>query len=189
MIRRSVVAVAAAGVLVLATGLPGAATVAYPAPEDSLTCAAAQVPAGEVLECTIGGPDGASAQLQTTFAGEDAAIAGTVTSAAKTIAGNIASFTVTAPSTEGIIGVTGIIDGQAVDTASVEVVVTADIVEGAGPLPGDGGTSTDGGVETGDGVLSGTGFENSGLAIGAGALLVAGGVAVFVGARRRNNQA
>lgn len=159
---RTVTAIAIAGALALApTAAQAVGT--YPAPGDSLTCSTTQTPVSTVFTCTIEGPNDAAAQLQTTFSGGDATIAGTVTSAAKTIVDNEATFTVTAPGTTGVIGITGIIDGSAVDTASVEVVAEA----------GTGGS------------LSGTGFENAGLALGAGALLVGGAAAIVVAARRR----
>ena len=158
MIRRTLATVAVAAA---ALAVPVAASATqYPAPEPGLTCTASQVAPGESADCTITGPDGAAAQLQTTFSGADAEIAGTVTSAAKTITDGEATFTVTAPTIEGTIGVTGIIDGVAFATASVEVAEE----------------------------LSSTGFDNMGLAVGAGALLVAGASVVFVAARRRSAQ-
>ena len=168
MIRRTIAAVALAGAVALA---PTAAMAAgtYPAPADSLKCSKTVTVISTTVDCTIGGPNGAAAQLQTTFAGGDATIAGTVTSAPKTIVGNVASFTITAPGVVGTIGITGIIDGKAVDTAKVDVVTSL------------------GGSGTGDGLAT-TGFENTGLAIGAGALLVVGAATVFVAARRRQAQ-
>lgn len=169
MIRKTIATAAIAGAIVMA---PTAALAAgtYPAPEDSLTCNKTVTVISTTVDCTIAGPNGAAAQLQTTFAGEDATIAGTVTSAPKTIAANVADFTITAPGVVGTIGVTGIIDGVAVDTAAVEVVTEV------------GGSGTD------NGGLASTGFENAGLAIGAGALLVVGATTVFVAARRRQMQ-
>ena len=164
MIRKTLAAAGIAGALVMA---PTAAFAVgtYPAPADALTCSTTQTPVSTVFNCTIEGPNGSAAQLQTTFSGGDATIAGTVTSAEKTIAANEANFTVTAPGTTGVIGITGIIDGVAIDTASVDVIAE---------------TSTGG-----DGSLSGTGFENAGLAVGAGVLLVGGAAAIAVAARRR----
>jgi hypothetical protein len=155
MIRRTLAIGALAAVAVAAPTAAVATT--YPAPEDALTCSATQVQPGGSFTCEIGGPDGASAQLQATTSGANASIAGTVTSEAKTISGGSASFTVTVPGEEGTVGLTALIDGEAVDTSSVVVAEE----------------------------LSSTGFENMGLAIGAGALLVAGAGAVVIGARRR----
>ncbi|WP_062318499.1 hypothetical protein [Demequina maris] len=157
------------------TALAGAAVLApsaafaeeYPSAADSLTCTATTVEVGQGFECEVGGPNGSDAALQATTSGEDASIAGTVTSVTKTIADNVASFSVTAPSTAGTIGLTAIIDGEAVDTAAVEVVAA-----GAGT----------------DSELSGTGFENAGLAAGSAGLLVAGAATVFIAARRRAAQ-
>ena len=157
MIKRSLATIAVTG-LALAVPVAAMATT-YPAPEPTLTCDTAQAAPGTTFECIITGEDGDSAQLQTTFAGANAEIAGTVTSAAKTVAGGEASFVVTAPSIEGTIGVTGILNQVAFDTADVEVAEE----------------------------LSGTGFDGMPLAIGAGALLVAGAAVVFVAARRRSN--
>ncbi|MDN4475419.1 hypothetical protein QQX09_06055 [Demequina sp. SYSU T00192] len=164
MIARTIATVALAGAAVL---VPSAAFAAdtYPDAGDSLTCDASQVDVTNTVGCTVGAADGSKVALQVTTAGEDASIAGTVTSAAKTVSGNVASFTITAPSSTGTMGITAIIDGEAVDTASIEVVSSAS-------------------TTTGD-ELSGTGFENVGLAAGAGVLLVAGAATVFVAARRR----
>lgn len=164
MIARTFASVALAGAVVLAPTAAFAET--YPAPEDALTCSATVVDQGQTFDCTVEGPNGASAQLQTTTSGDDATIAGTVTSAPKTIVNNVAEFTVTAPGTAGVIGISAIINGEAIDTASVDV-VAADAAA--------------------DDELSSTGFENAGLAIGAGVLLVAGATTVFVAGRRRAN--
>lgn len=164
MIARTFASVALAGAVVLAPTAAFAET--YPAPDDALTCSATVVDQGQTFDCTVEGPNGASAQLQTTTSGDDATIAGTVTSAPKTIVNNVAEFTVTAPGTAGVIGISAIINGEAVDTASVSVAAAT------------GGTDEE---------LSGTGFENAGLAIGAGVLLVAGATTVFVAGRRRAN--
>ncbi|WP_062311238.1 hypothetical protein [Demequina rhizosphaerae] len=164
MIARTIATVALAGAAVLAPSAAFAADT-YPDAADSLTCSTTQTPVNSTFTCTIEGPNDSMAQLQTTFSGGDAEIAGTVTSAEKTITANEASFTVTAPAVTGTIGITGIIDGTAVDTAAVDV-VAADVASDSGEL-------------------SGTGFENAGLAAGAGVLLVAGAVTVFVAARRR----
>jgi len=156
MIKRSLATLAVAGI---AFAVPVAAqATTYPAPVPTLTCSTAQAVPGASFQCVITGSDGDSAQLQTTFSGANAEIAGTVTSAAKTIAGGEASFTVTAPAIEGTIGISGIINGAAFDTADVDVAAE----------------------------LSGTGFDSMPLAIGAAALLVAGASVVFVAARRRS---
>ncbi|WP_062299256.1 hypothetical protein [Demequina maris] len=160
------------------TALAGAAVLApsaafatdYTSDESTLTCDATTVEVNETFECTIEGPDGSDAALQATTSGEDAAIAGTVTSATKTITDSVTDYSVTAPGTAGTIGLTAIVDGEAVDTATVQVVASS--VAGAGT----------------DSELSGTGFENAGLAAGSAVLLVAGAAGVFIGARRRAAQ-
>jgi len=164
MIARTVVTAALAGAVVLAPTAALADVEEYPDAADSLTCDASQVEVTNTVDCTVGAANGAQAALQVTTSGEDASIAGTVTSAEKTVADNVATFTITAPSTTGTMGVTALIDGVAADTASIEVVASS--------------AST-------DDELAGTGFENAGLAAGAGVLLVAGAATVFVAARRR----
>lgn len=170
MIRRTIAAVALSGALVLAPSAAFAAG-AYPAPDASLKCDRQVTAVSTVVNCTVTGPNNASAKLQTTYSGADATIAGTVTSAPKTITNNTASFVITAPGITGVIGVTAIVNDVAITPgASVQVVAA----------------STDTG--SGSGNLPQTGFENTGLAIGAGAALVAGAAAVFVAARRRQAQ-
>lgn len=158
MIRRTL----AVGALTLvASAVPAVAFAgSYPAPQDSLSCSASQVLPGGTLTCAIGGPEGSSAQLQVTTSGANASIAGTVTSEQKVITDGSATFTVTAPDESGTLGLTALIDGVAVDTSTA-------IAAAAGEE------------------LSATGFQSTGLAIGAGALLVAGAGAVVIGARRR----
>lgn len=158
MFKRTIATIIVAGA---AFAAPVAASATpYPAPDSDLTCAAAQVAPGESFGCTITGPDGASAQLQTTFSGADAEIAGTVTSDAKTITDGEANFTVTAPTIEGVIGITALVDGVAIEsTAAVDVAAE----------------------------LSGTGFTGVPLAVAAGALLAAGAAVVFVAARRKSS--
>ncbi len=160
MITRALAAVAVAGI---ALAVPvTASAVTYPADDATLECSATQVAPNESFECTITAEGATEAQLQATTSGENASIAGTVTSAPKDITSGTADFTVTAPSVEGTIGLTAIVDGVAVDeTATVTV--------------------------AGDS-LSGTGFDSTPLAIGAGVLLVAGAAVVFVAARRRSAQ-
>ncbi len=158
------------------TALAGAAILAptaafaedYTSGEDAIGCDVSIIEVGQPFDCDVEGPEGSDAALQATTSGADASIAGTVTSATKTISGGAASFTVTAPSTAGTLGLTAIVDGEAVDTASIEVVAA-----------GTAGSSDE---------LSGTGFENVGLAAGAAGLLVAGAATVFIGARRRAAQ-
>ncbi|WP_430868331.1 hypothetical protein [Demequina aurantiaca] len=169
MIRRTIALLALAFAAALAP-IAAQASQSYPAPEDALTCSSAQVAPGTPFSCQVGGENGAQAQLQTTTSGDDATIAGTVTSEVKVIANNVAKFTVTPADVEGEIGVTAIINGVAVDTAVIVVAAT-----------GTGGASEGGG----DG-LAGTGFENGGLAVGAGVLLVLGAGAVLLAARRRS---
>jgi len=157
MIKRTLAVIAVTG---LALAVPAAAFAGteYPAPEPTLTCDPPQTTPGGTVDCVITGEDGDEAQLQTTFSGADAGIAGTVTSDVKIIAGGEAAFTVTAPSIEGTIGISGILNGVAFDTA--DVVVAEE--------------------------LSATGFDSMPLAVGAGVLLVAGAAVVFVAARRRS---
>ncbi|WP_062304474.1 hypothetical protein [Demequina subtropica] len=172
MIVRTLATAALGTALALGPALAASAEL-YPAPEGALTCSATQVPVDTVFTCTVTSDTGTYAQLQTVFAGDDATIAGTVTSSEVALVDGASDFTVTAPSIVGTIGITGIVDGTAVDTASVEVV--------ASDVAGGGGTTGSAG-----GGLSGTGFENQGLAIGAGVLLVAGAATVYIAARRRS---
>jgi len=159
MIRRALAAVAVAGV---ALAVPvTASAVTYPADDATLECSATQVAPNESFECTITAEGGTEAQLQATTAGENASIAGTVTSAPKDITSGTADFTVTAPSVEGTIGLTAIVDGIVVDETATVIVTDQ---------------------------LSVTGFDSTPLAIGAGVLLVAGAAVVFVAARRRSSQ-
>ena len=159
MIRRALAAIAVAGV---ALAVPVAASaVTYPADDATLECTATQVAPGESFECTITAEGGTEAQLQATTSGENASIAGTVTSAPKDITSGSADFTVTAPSVEGTIGLTAIVDGVVVEQTATVVVSDQ---------------------------LSGTGFDSLPLAIGAGVLLVGGAAVVFVAARRRSSQ-
>ncbi|WP_062516232.1 hypothetical protein [Demequina gelatinilytica] len=171
MIVRTLATAALGTALALGPALAASAEL-YPAPEGALTCSVTQVPVDTVFTCTVTSDTGTNAQLQTVFAGDDATIAGTVTSSEVPLVDGASDFTVTAPSIVGTIGITGIVDGTAVDTASVEVV--------ASDVAGGGGTTGSGGG------LSGTGFENQGLAIGAGVLLVAGAATVYIAARRRS---
>lgn len=159
MIARTLAATALAGALVLA---PTAALAAgsYPGPEDSLKCSVAQIPVSKTFTCTVGAPNGATVEIHVTVPGAGTTIYGPVT-----VTNNKAVFTITAPNTVGVLGVSAVINGEAVDTASIDVVAE----------------STDGG-------LAGTGFENAGLAVGAGVLLVVGATTVFVAARRRQLQ-
>ena len=146
-----------------------AATATYPAPEDSLTCSETQVTPNSEFSCSIGAAEGAQVQLQVTTSGDDVTIAGTVLSEVKTVSGGSASFDVTVPANPGTIGISAIIDGAAVDTTTVVVAAAGDDAAAGGGL-------------------AVTGFENTGLAIGAGALLVAGAGAVVITARRRASQ-
>ena len=159
MIARTFASVALAGAVVLAPTAAFAET--YPAPADSLSCSATQVEVGVEVTCTVGGPNGSEAVLQVTFPGE-----GTTTYGPVTIVDNVATFTFTAPTTVGVLGVSALIDGEAVDTATINV-VAADAAA--------------------DDELSSTGFEIAGLAIGAGVLLVAGATTVSGAGRRRAN--
>ncbi|MGC4175649.1 hypothetical protein [Demequina sp.] len=160
MIKRSLATVAVAG-LTFAAPVAAFAGTDYPAPEAGVTCDSTQVAPNESFNCTVTG-EGTNAALQATTSGENASIdiAGTETSADNPLVDGEASFVVTAPSVEGTIGITGLIDGEAVGTADVDVAEE----------------------------LSGTGFDSMPLAVGAGVLLVAGAAVVFVGARRRSAQ-
>jgi len=175
MIRRTIV-IAAVAAAVAAAPVAAYAAETYPAPEDSASTSTTIVAPGVSFVVTVEGPTGSLAQIQAIFPGtSDFTIAGTVTSPVKVIANNEANFTVTAPNESGVMGITVLIDGEPVDTLSITIVAEA-------------GTGTDGAAVAGGDELSATGFENSGLAIGAGVLLVAGAGAVFVAARRRSAQ-
>ncbi len=165
MIVRRITTIAFVGALAFAPAAAASAET-YPAPDGALTCSVTETPVDTTFTCTITSDTGVEAQLQTTFSGDDATIAGTVTSEPVALAEGTAEFTVTAPSITGTIGITGIVDETAVDTASVVVVAES---------------STGG-----SGGLSGTGFENQALAIGAGALLLGGATVVYIAARRRS---
>ncbi len=164
MIKKTITAVALAGAMTMAAA--GAASAAsYPAPDSALSCSAATVPTGTVFTCTVGGPDDAAAELCATTSGANAAIAGTVCFT-KTVVSNVAAFTVTAPSTAGTVGFSATVtpvESVSYDTNTTSVAVTAAATGG----------------------LASTGADNTGLALGAGALLVAGAGAVVVAARRR----
>ncbi|WP_084104802.1 hypothetical protein [Demequina sp. NBRC 110056] len=141
--------------------VPTAASATYPDPNAAGTCSATQtVPEGTVT-CTLASA-GTEGYITVTTSGADASttVAGTVTSATQSLASGSASWNVTAPNAEGTMGVSFFVDGAPVDT--VTVVVAEE--------------------------LSATGFENMGLAVGAGALLVIGAGAVMIGARRRVSQ-
>ncbi len=161
MLKKTITAVALAGALtVVAAGAAGAAP-AYPAPDAALSCSVATTPVDSTYTCTVGGPDGATAVLSATTSGDNAAIAGTVSST-KTIASNVATYTVTAPSAAGQVGMSATVGGVPTNTTNVAVTAAA-------------------------GALATTGADNAGLALGAGALLVAGAGAVVVAARRRSS--
>jgi len=159
MIKRVLATVAVTGMLFVVPAVAFAAS-PYPAPDQTLKCSTAQAPPSTTFTCTITGTNGDAAQLQTTFDGADAAIAGTVTSSPRTIAGGKATFTVTAPAIPGTIGISGIINQVTFDSASVDV---AD-------------------------ELSSTGFDGMPIAVGAAVLLVAGAGIIVVGARRRSRE-
>jgi len=155
MIRR---ALAVGALTACAVGFPVAASATYPAPDADGVCSESQtVPEGTVV-CTLtaAGTDG-YITVTTSGANASTSVAGTVTSSTQSLASGSASWNVTAPDAEGTMGVSFYVDGAPVDTASIIVAEE----------------------------LSATGFENMGLAIGAGALLVAGAGAVAFGARRR----
>ncbi|WP_062387932.1 hypothetical protein [Demequina iriomotensis] len=93
-------------------------------------------------------------------------VAGTVTSESYTIAeGEVgANFDVEIPEdATGTVGITSYVNGEVVDTATIELATDAAAAD----------------------ELSSTGFENGGLVAGAGVLLVAGAGAVTIAARRR----
>lgn len=170
MLRKTIASAALVGALVLApaAGAFAATSPSYPAPGDSLTCSESTVPTSTNFTCTIGGEDGADATLTVTSSGANATIAGAVSST-KTIAANVATYTVTAPTDAGTLAISSAINGVAAD--STTVLVTAS------------GTST--GTAAG-GALGATGVENMGLAVGAGGLLVVGAGLVLFAARRRS---
>lgn len=159
-----------------------AASATYPAPEGSLACSVSQIEPNSTFSCDVYAEDGAQAQLQVTTSGADATIAGTVTSAAKVVTDGSASFDVTVPEDAGTVGITAIVDGVAVDTSTVVV------AEDPGTPGGDDAAGPGDGAAAGDDGLAATGFENTGLAIGAGALLILGAGAVVLTARRRATQ-
>ncbi len=140
----------------------------YPPSEDALTVTSQQVAPGGTVQVSVGGPAGSEAQVQVTSSGEDASIAGTVTSAVKVIEADTtpAQFTVTVPTASGTIGVTALLDGIAVDTATITVVTEAAAQQAE------------------DDALSLTGPEVAGIAVAAVALL-GGGAAIAIVARRR----
>ncbi|MFW2512336.1 hypothetical protein ACNI3K_00995 [Demequina sp. SO4-13] len=171
IIRRTLAIGAIAG---LSLAAPTAAMATYPAPEAELTCATSQTAPGDSFACTSTGADGDEHQLQATTAGEDASIAGTVTSQVKVVDGGSVSWTVTPPSDQGTVGLSLIVNGVATDTATVVVAEGGDTGDGVGAGTEDG--------------LAATGFDNMGLLVGAGALVVVGGGAAAFAVRRRSNQ-
>ncbi|MDN4490659.1 hypothetical protein QQX13_07420 [Demequina sp. SYSU T00068] len=164
MIRKTIAALALAGAIVLVPAAAQAAPVTYPASEYSITCSVTQVETGRTFECTVTGPNGGTLELRVTLPNGSV-----LTIAPTSFTTDSATFSLTAPSELGVLGVTAVSEGSTVGTATVDVVSTS-----------TGTTDTDG--------LASTGFENTGLAIGAGALLVAGAATVFVAARRRQLQ-
>ncbi|MDN4484179.1 hypothetical protein [Demequina lignilytica] len=162
MIRKTIAALALAGAMVLAPVAAQAAPVTYPASEYTITCSVTTVAAGKTFECTVTGPNGGTLELRVTLPGGKV-----ITVKPTSFTTDSATFSLTAPSELGVLGVTAVSEGSTVGTATVDVVSAS--------------TGTDSG-------LASTGFENTGLAIGAGALLVAGAATVFVAARRRQMQ-
>ncbi|WP_062516246.1 hypothetical protein [Demequina gelatinilytica] len=155
----------------------------------SMECNPLTVEAGAQATCTLTS-DGVSVVWQVTTSGDDVtlvSVAGTVSTAAQDIVGGTSVLTFDAPDAAGTIGVIAIVDGEPVDTATITV-VAADDTEGAGSGSGtDSGTGSDSSASGSDDELSSTGFDNAGLVIGAGALLVVGAGAVAFAARRRTN--
>ncbi|WP_062465398.1 hypothetical protein [Demequina soli] len=140
-------------------------------------CTVTTVAAGGSFSCTITGPEGSKAQLQVTTPGGNAAIKGTVTSAAKTIRSAGARFDVTVPETvSGNVSVTAIVDGEAVSSARITSVRTVSAVSEV-RAPADAGAPS-------GSTLSATGFDGGAMALGAGFLLVAGAASVVIAARR-----
>jgi hypothetical protein len=155
-------ALAIAAVVGAGLALPASAyaTDGYPPEEADLTCSTSQVEVTGAFTCTVTGTEGADAVLEATFDNGTVTIAGTTTSAPKTISGGEANFDLTAPDVTGTIYITATVDGvEAEAQASVDVVDE----------------------------LSGTGFDGMPLAVGAGVLLLAGGVIVFAATRRRSH--
>lgn len=169
------VVVSAAVVLASAGGAFASTSPSYPAPGDSLTCSKSTVPTSTIFSCTIGGADGADATLTVTSSGANAFLAGAVSST-KTIASNVATFSVTAPTDAGTLAISSAINGVAADTTTVLVTAGGTIIAFSGPGNGRG--------------LALTGTESTGLALGAAGLLVVGaGVVVFAARRRTKHNA
>lgn len=162
MIRRTIAAAGAAGVLALTPAIAFADT--YPPVSEALMCEDLELAPDESATCFVYGPEGGLAEV--TFShptGTPTAeyVAGSVT-VSGAITGTDAEFEVTAPNELGTISVTATVDGQATNAVAIAVVAE-------------------------DASLPRTGFENAGLAIGAGALLVGGAAAVAIAARRRRD--
>ncbi len=165
MLKRILASAALAALITL--GGASAASAAYPAPADSLSCDSTTVAPNETFNCSIEGPNGADATLVVTTTIEDATIAGT-TSLTKIIASNVAVFTVTMPANPGQVTLSALIDGVPVDTA----VVTVAAVSGAAGSDG----------------LATTGSDNLGMGLVAVTMLIAGAGALAIAARRKSAQ-
>lgn len=159
MIRRYLAVAVLAGAVALAPMTAFAAS--YPAPGSALTCSQTTVTESTVFTCTIQGPTGDNATLTATTSGANASIAGAVSLTKIIGVSNSAVFSVTAPASALTIGFTGTVGAAATNPAAV--IVTAR-----------------------SGSLASTGAANMDIAIGAAALLILGGAALVIGARRRN---
>ncbi len=103
MFARTLAATALAGALVFA---PAAAMAAppYPAPENALGCSVAQIPVNGTFTCTVGADNGAIVELHVTVPG-----AGTKTYGPVTVTNYKATFTITAPGSVGVMGISAVI--------------------------------------------------------------------------------
>ena len=180
MIRRSIAVGALAAAII---AFPTAAMAEeYPAGEASLVCDATVVTAGDEFGCKVVTDYGDEGHIQVSSPVCDVAIAGTVTSAPKSVASGEAPYVVdTTEGCSGMLDITGYVDGEPVGVAQVQViaggVLDEEVVE-------EEGTLSAGGVVTAEETLSATGFESLPMAVGAGVLLLAGVGVVMVAARR-----
>ncbi|MFN3867183.1 MAG: hypothetical protein ACK4MD_10800 [Demequina sp.] len=156
-------AVGIAGVFTLA---PAAAHAQLDYPESAgvLQCDIASAVPGGNFGCEIDGPDGSQASLAGEFSGEgEVGIAGATSTAAETITGGIAPFTVSVPRSSGTLSLTALIDGEPVDTITLAV-GTPTLVQPA--------------------ELSAIGLTNAPLLAAVVMLLAGGGLAVVFASRR-----
>lgn len=174
MIRR----IAALGAAVALTfGVPVAALAdEYPAPEADLECSTQQTPVVTDFTCTVFGEEGADAQIQTEFDGDDATIAGAQVSEVKTIVDGKATWTVNAPEVTGPITIEGFVAEVPIDTTATVMVIDAGV---------DSNTGEDSEAAASNN-LPATGASNSTpLVVGAIVLVAAGTFVVIFAVRRR----